>query len=143
MADWKEPPEWAELRARMFDDTPEEDSHHLEPADRARLERALEAYEGLCDALRDVLANGWPSVDSLEEAPEVRDWRLGTRTVPCLEGVSANHPDLPDGDPVRTSPLALLSVEHGVARTESRWYRLGDRGRQEDLPEVARRVWLG
>lgn len=115
----------------------------VDAVDRARLERALHVYEELCDALRDVLEDGWPSQEELADAPMIDAWRFGTRTVPCLEGVSSSHPDLPDGDPVRTSRLALLNIEAGIARTESRWYRLGERRPQDDLTDIATRVRVG
>lgn len=66
---------------------------------------ALKTYEGLVAAIRDVLEDGWPTREELQDAPELHNWTYGTRTVPCLQGGGASgHPDLGAGSFIRTSP---------------------------------------
>ncbi|MBY3355156.1 hypothetical protein HFN96_31230 [Rhizobium laguerreae] len=60
--------------------------------------------------------------------PVVMDqWKVGTREVPCLLGNAFAHPNIFDGSPSMSSELFYLDVDGGIARTLSRWYRLGVR----------------
>ena len=95
----------------------------LTDAERASVGRTVELYASVVADLRDVLENGWPDKAELPDAPLLEDWHVSSRHVPNLEGNPVGHPLL-DGW-TRTSPLHALSVEAGVARTQSRWYRLG------------------
>ncbi|WP_312862228.1 DUF6634 family protein [Rhizobium sp. P32RR-XVIII] len=45
--------------------------------------------------------------------------------MPCLIGRPIGHPKVPDGKMACTSELFYLDRERGIARTMSRWYRLG------------------
>ncbi|MGO6791073.1 hypothetical protein ACCT17_34160 [Rhizobium ruizarguesonis] len=54
-------------------------------------------------------------------------WTLGRRTVPCLVGRPMGHPSITDGKSACSSELFYFDEERGIARTMSRWYRLGTR----------------
>jgi hypothetical protein len=62
-------------------------------------------------------------------APEVtmHRWALGKRMVPCLLGCPIGHPSIADGKSAYSSELFYLDRQRGIARTMSRWYRLGTR----------------
>ncbi len=63
---------------------------------------------------------------AMASAPLLEDWRLVFRSMPCLEGLATGHPLLPGRQrPIITSNLWLLSPELGLARSLSRWFRLG------------------
>lgn len=63
---------------------------------------------------------------TFDNAPLLDRWQIASRTVPCLIGLSTGHPKLPGKErPIITSDLLLLSETVGLARTGSRWYRLG------------------
>jgi len=57
----------------------------------------------------------------------VNDWALARRTVPCLMGVPTGHPRIEDGNSLCSSELYYLDESRGLARSFSRWYRLGKR----------------
>lgn len=60
-------------------------------------------------------------------APYLEAWMPVMRgDMPALRGRVGGHPDLSDTDIV-TSDLMHLDVARGIARTRSRWYRLGTR----------------
>jgi hypothetical protein len=61
-----------------------------------------------------------------DDAPLLERWQFASRTAPCLVGLSTDHPKLPGQErPIITSDLLLISESAGLARTASRWYRLG------------------
>ncbi|WP_369333062.1 DUF6634 family protein [Mesorhizobium carmichaelinearum] len=63
---------------------------------------------------------------AMASAPLIDDWRLVVRPMPCLEGFATGHPLLPGSRrPIVTSDLWLFSTELGLARSLSRWFRLG------------------
>jgi hypothetical protein len=84
----------------------------------------------LIDKLR-CLADDLEGIDRWHEpiGPQVaiNNWTLGKRTVPCLIGRPIAHPIISDGKPTCSSELFYLDPERGIARTMSRWYRLGTR----------------
>ncbi|WP_279482307.1 hypothetical protein [Aureimonas sp. SK2] len=98
----------------------------LTELERADLEATASLYESVVADLRDVLARGWPSKEELAEAgaPLLDAWLHSLRSVPNLEGMPIGHPHLKGW--TRTSSLHALCVRGGVARTQSRWYRLGE-----------------
>lgn len=60
------------------------------------------------------------------DAPLLDLWTQSTRNAACLIGKVYNHPTIIGaGRPTMTSDLCLLDEDMGVARTASRWYRLG------------------
>ena len=67
-----------------------------------------------------------PSAAEIAAAPLLDAWQQTSSNegMTVLVGVVSGHPRLLDG-PVTTSPLLLLDVERGFARTVSRWYRIG------------------
>ncbi len=95
----------------------------LTDLERSEVATTLALYANLVDDLRDVLEHGWPSPESLPDAPVLQDWILSQRSSPNLEGIAVGHPLLEGW--THTSILHALSVRAGVARTQSRWYRLG------------------
>lgn len=83
----------------------------------------------LAASLRN-LADDLESIpDDVEALPAVaiNSWALVQRPVPCLMGRTLGHPSIGDGRPALSSELFYFDPERGVARTLSRWYRLGTR----------------
>jgi hypothetical protein len=58
----------------------------------------------------------------------INDWALARRAVPCLIGRPSGHPSIEDHNPLFTSELFYLDEEQRLARSFSRWYRLGTQG---------------
>lgn len=52
------------------------------------------------------------------------EWAKEKRTYPILQGTVSDHPDLMDGDFIRTSLLERMAPDLSWARTNSRYYRL-------------------
>ena len=52
-------------------------------------------------------------------------WALAKRAVPCLVGTPTGHPRIDDGRRCISSELYFIDEQAGIARTFSRWYRLG------------------
>ncbi|QRM56891.1 hypothetical protein F3Y30_11350 [Sinorhizobium sp. BG8] len=77
------------------------------------------------------LACDLESVDGCVQAPSpsvaINSWSLARRTVPCLIGRPIGHPSIRDGKQALSSELFYFDPERGIARTMSRWYRLGTR----------------
>lgn len=67
-----------------------------------------------------------PTIHHYVEAPIIDNWSIGARYEPALVGMVSGHPSRGDG-PTITSRLYYLDDRIGVARTLSRWYRLGRR----------------
>lgn len=97
---------------------------HDRGAVRDALEKALRRQAEMTSALRAFSTSYGPP--DLSDAPFLRSWVVAGTAVPCLVGLTDNHPLL-NGPTVMTSPVLLLSRVGGWARTESRWYRLGSR----------------
>ncbi|KSV87576.1 hypothetical protein N184_30960 [Sinorhizobium sp. GL28] len=55
----------------------------------------------------------------------INSWSLAQRPVPCLIGRPIGHPAIADDRAARTSELFYFDPEKGLARSFSRWYRLG------------------
>lgn len=60
-------------------------------------------------------------------AVAINSWAIAQRPVPCLLGRTFGHPSIGDGRPALSSELFYLDANRGIARTMSRWYRLGIR----------------
>ncbi|WP_051949289.1 DUF6634 family protein [Methylosinus sp. PW1] len=92
----------------------------------------IDPNERIANALDVVerLRSGWrPGESALAEAVFIDDWLLvsdpaedGTHS---LYGVVSGHPRIREGRLTRTSIVLWLDPEAGIARTVSRWYRLG------------------
>lgn len=52
-------------------------------------------------------------------------WAIAKRAVPCLVGIPSGHPVVEDGKPCFSSELFFIDERLGIARSFSRWYRLG------------------
>jgi hypothetical protein len=57
----------------------------------------------------------------------IDNWALARRAVLCLIGNPTGHPDIRNGRSSCTSQLYFLDEKRGIARTYSRWYKLGER----------------
>jgi len=86
-------------------------------------------------ALLRSLANDLESIDAIatstEPSVEMDAWRLGSRQVPCLTGQTQGHASIVDGRTVASSQIFYFDPVEGIARTLSRWYRLGSRADRE------------
>lgn len=71
----------------------------------------------------DLSAPDFPQFSSI---PVLIDkFKVSTREVPCLLGNAFGHPKILDGHASISSELFYFDPERGIARTMSRWYRLG------------------
>ncbi|MBY3176549.1 hypothetical protein HFO27_18170 [Rhizobium leguminosarum] len=71
----------------------------------------------------DLAAPDFPHASSI---PVMIDkWKVGRREVPCLLGETFGHPNIFDGGASISSELFYFDPEGGIARTLSRWCRLG------------------
>lgn len=77
--------------------------------------------------LADDLENLDQRVEAQTPDAAMNSWTLGKRVVPCLIGRPLGHPIIADGRPAFSSELFYFDPDHGIARTMSRWYRLGNR----------------
>lgn len=77
--------------------------------------------------LADDLENIDRQPDQIVPKVTMHRWAFGKRIVPCLVGKPVGHPSIADGKPAYSSELFYLDQERGIARTMSRWYRLGTR----------------
>lgn len=97
-------------------------------AERILLQGIDSHRRSLPQQLRD-LANDLEIVEQCFEKIEpkvaINDWAVVDRSVPCLVGRTIGHPTIADYHAACTSELFYLDEERGVARTMSRWYRLG------------------
>ncbi|MGO8141795.1 DUF6634 family protein [Rhizobium leguminosarum] len=90
------------------------DSHR--PSLPEQLRRLADDLENIEQRLRRTV----PSVT-------INDWVVMERSVPCLVGRTTGHPGIIDNRVACTTELFYLDEERGIARTMSRWYRLGTR----------------
>lgn len=71
----------------------------------------------------DLSAKDFPHPSSI---PVMIDgWKVSRREVPCLLGSAFGHPKIIDGHASISSELFYFDPDHRIARTMSRWYRLG------------------
>ncbi len=75
--------------------------------------------------LEHLEAGALDTAEILTKAPLLQDHRLVLGRCHALKGIVTGHPLLPDGDEVVTSQLIYMNPDVGLARTLSRWYRLG------------------
>ncbi|WP_312886747.1 DUF6634 family protein [Rhizobium laguerreae] len=72
------------------------------------------------------LANsGGLDPDIVANAPVLENYSLAIGPSYALSGVVSGHPHFADGRHIVTSQLFYLDPERAVARSLSRWYRLG------------------
>ena len=55
----------------------------------------------------------------------IEGWEVSRRGVPCLLGSAFGHPKNIEGRASISSELFYFDPDHRIARTMSRWYRLG------------------
>ncbi|MBB3952919.1 DUF6634 family protein [Aureimonas jatrophae] len=89
------------------------------------LDQEIERSAELLRDLRHLRDHTTPPRSVLERAPLLDGWSPAIRSVACLVGRPHGHPRLSGRRPAATSPLRVISLEDGFARTESRFYRLG------------------
>ena len=88
-------------------------------AERRRLER-------LRTALQRIGVGDLPTEPELANAPQLDSWVVAIRGfAPVLVGKVHGHPRIVDGHAMASSPLVWISDDRRIARTVSRWYRLG------------------
>lgn len=60
-------------------------------------------------------------------APEtsISDWVIAKRAVPILVGTVLGHPTVENGKPAATTEIVFWDEHWQLARTLTRWYRLG------------------
>lgn len=78
--------------------------------------------QNLADDLLSTLSSNFPN--DLNPEVTIHEWSLGNRASTCLKGAVENHPILDDGL-IQTSQVFFIDPSSGLARTYSRWYRLG------------------
>ncbi|WP_315855907.1 DUF6634 family protein [Rhizobium leguminosarum] len=71
----------------------------------------------------DLAAPDFPHAPSIPVM--IDNWKVGRREVPCLLGNAFGHPNILGGHASISSELFYFDPEGGIARTISRWYRLG------------------
>ncbi|NEI50532.1 hypothetical protein GR217_22875 [Rhizobium leguminosarum] len=91
-----------------------------------RSEESLRALVVQLRRLADDLETAGDREYRVEQAAVINDWFIGQRAVPCLLGRFKNHPELSDGKTGCTTELFWIDEQRGIARTLSRWYRLGN-----------------
>ncbi len=88
--------------------------------------KEISKYDRLVDDLRFALSNPLSLIDDIEKFPLLEDWSISTREAPCLLGAAYGHPTFPGREfPFTSSELVLFAPDVGLARTRSRWFRLG------------------
>jgi hypothetical protein len=74
----------------------------------------------LADDLESVCKGIVPAVPDVS----VSEWFLQYKAAPCIVGKVSGHPTV-RGDYVATTEVFFLNESLGLARTSTRWYRLG------------------
>lgn len=106
----------------------------VEPHLRAKIEQVAAQYERIAADLRRVVAEGYP--EPTDDMPLMDNYVFATRDALCLKGTTVGHASLSATESTTSSALVLVQLLAGVARTESRWYRLGQRLEQDGLPAI-------
>ena len=88
--------------------------------------RRSEIHRQLADDLSLLAMGGSLSEEAMFWAPYIDRYQLTVRKRPCLHGFVSGHPKLgPLNREVLTSEIIAISHKLKLARTRSRWYRLG------------------
>ena len=79
----------------------------------------------MTDAAAAVLSG--PSPDEIAASPILLNWSFTTQWNGslALAGRVQDSPDFAENEAIVTSPLVFLDRARGIARTRTRWYRLG------------------
>lgn len=95
--------------------------------------KTIERLRRLADDL-EAVADG-----SIPERPTavMSSWSFAARPVPCLVGNAFGHPKIEDGRRAFTSEVFYVDPRRRLARTLSRWYRLGSYEPLEAIPGIS------
>jgi hypothetical protein len=94
-----------------------------------RPDQLIPRLRSLCDDLTALDKGG--SITLSTDPVGIEDWALMRRAVPCLAGVMQGHPHITEGNFGFTTEIFYLDQDLGMARSMSRWYRLGSAMREE------------
>lgn len=86
------------------------------------LQEMIASYRKLADDLEFYLDLG-PKMIDIETT--VSEWAVARRAVPALIGKMKRHPTIQDGHVGISTEIVFWNLEHRVARSQNRWYRLG------------------
>lgn len=90
--------------------------------------REIAKYDRLADDLKFALSYPLQPFGDSHSLPILQEWSMSTRQAPCLIGTAYGHPNFGVREfPFTTSELVLFAPDLGLARTRSRWFRLGAR----------------
>ncbi|TAZ15428.1 hypothetical protein ELH81_15765 [Rhizobium leguminosarum] len=64
-------------------------------------------------------------------------WAFATRQAPCIIGNSFGHPKIDEGRRAFISEVYYVDPDRRLARTLSRWYRLGSHNPLEAIPGIS------
>jgi hypothetical protein len=96
------------------------------PLPVANMKSTVEDLRRLADDIERLASGVFPAQDELEAAPFLARFQPNLTLAPVLCGDVTGHPLLPGTNrTITTSPLYVLDLENGWARTQSRLYRLG------------------
>ncbi|WP_418883819.1 DUF6634 family protein [Allorhizobium ampelinum] len=82
--------------------------------------------------LEQLEAGNLDTAHILATAPLLERYRLVLGWSHAMGGIVTGHPLLPDGKEIVTSQLIYLDTSIGLARTLSRWYRVGTPRQQRE-----------
>lgn len=89
--------------------------------------RRSEIHRKLADDLNLIAMGRGPSDEDMYWSPYLDRYQMTFRSRPCLHGFASGHPKLaPLNREILTSELIAISPQLKLARTRSRWYRLGE-----------------
>ena len=89
------------------------------------IEVTIEKLRRLASDLARIRSGKGPTRAEIVGAPVLDWWAVGIRPVPCLVGAAHGHPLLREQSRIVTSELFAIDTCRGVARTYSRFYKLG------------------
>lgn len=87
------------------------------------IEELVSSLRTLADDL-EIYGNLGPQ--SVSTKTTISQWSIARRAVPVLIGQMCGHPTISDGHIGVTTELICWSLEHRLARSQNRWYRLGE-----------------
>lgn len=87
---------------------------------RHQLHETVTKLRSLADDLESVCNGIMPAPPDVS----VSEWFLQYKAAPCIVGKVSGHPTV-RGDYVATTEVFFLNESLGLARTSTRWYRLG------------------
>ncbi|WP_312417501.1 hypothetical protein [Shinella sp.] len=82
----------------------------------------IDIYRRLANDLEQVGRDG---PEAIAPKVSISDWMIAKRAVPILLGTVVGHPRVEDGKPAATTEIVFWDEHWQLARTLTRWYRLG------------------